>query len=129
MRTGLSPAFLRFKKTFNVIGRQSGNLISGDRNIWEKVWRAWLWVSMHELHLAEWFAKVDDDTFLFPENLRWFVQHRRLDSGTPLYFGQKLFHTPAMWRVRQSPRIHAAFAELCELPPTPHPTFPAADAW
>jgi len=35
------------------------------------------------------------------------------------YGFQKLFHTPAMWRVRQSPRIHAAFAELCELPPTP----------
>lgn len=29
------------------------------------------------------------------------------------YGFQRLFHTPAMWRVRQSPRIHAAFAELC----------------
>ena len=25
---------------------------------------------------------------------------------------ETLFHTPAMWRVRQSPRIHAAFASL-----------------
>jgi hypothetical protein len=64
------------------------------RHIWEKVWRSWLWVATHELHLAEWFAKVDDDTFLFPENLRWFVQHRRMDSAERHYFGQQLFHTP-----------------------------------
>ena len=64
------------------------------RHIWEKVWRSWLWVAEHELHLADWFAKVDDDTFLFPENFRWFVQHRRLDPGATHYFGQKLFHTP-----------------------------------
>ena len=29
------------------------------------------WVAEHELETAEWFTKVDDDTFLFPENLRW----------------------------------------------------------
>ena len=39
----------------------------------------------------------------------------------PSYGFQRLFHTPAMWRVRQAPRIHAAFAELCKtrIPPRP----------
>ena len=40
------------------------------------------------------------------------------------YGFQRLFHTPAMWRVRQAPRIHAAFAELCKLAPFPERSAP-----
>jgi hypothetical protein len=62
------------------------------RHIWEKVWRAWLWVSKNEIHLAEWFAKVDDDTFVYPEQLRAHVRQQGWRADERHYFGAKLFH-------------------------------------
>lgn len=43
------------------------------RNIWEKVHL--MWVKIAELYADrfEWFAKVDDDTFLFADNLKHFT--------------------------------------------------------
>jgi hypothetical protein len=36
------------------------------RHIWEKVFRMWSYVGEHDLNKAEWFLKVDDDTFFIP---------------------------------------------------------------
>lgn len=62
------------------------------RHIWEKMWRSWVYVAEHHLHDAEWFCKVDYDTFFFPENLQYYV--RDVKKWDPIneyyYFGQLL---------------------------------------
>eukprot|EP00571_Detonula_confervacea_P007099 CAMPEP_0172325968 /NCGR_PEP_ID=MMETSP1058-20130122/55202_1 /TAXON_ID=83371 /ORGANISM="Detonula confervacea, Strain CCMP 353" /LENGTH=291 /DNA_ID=CAMNT_0013042641 /DNA_START=567 /DNA_END=1442 /DNA_ORIENTATION=+ len=64
------------------------------RNIWEKVWRSWLWVVTNgENDLAEWFVKVDADTFLFPENMKHYVEEKGWSPDDHHYFGHKLRHT------------------------------------
>jgi len=60
------------------------------RHIWEKVWRSWLYVSKHDLSLAEWFLKIDDDTYFIPSNLRKFVRSRNWSPEDPHYFGHLL---------------------------------------
>lgn len=57
------------------------------RHIWEKVWRSWLHVFMHDLNKAEWFVKVDDDTYFLPSNLRKFVREKQWAHDDPHYFG------------------------------------------
>jgi hypothetical protein len=42
----------------------------------------------------EWFVKVDDDCFFFPENLRWYVQARGWSPLDAHYFGHKLYGGP-----------------------------------
>ena len=61
------------------------------RHIWEKMWRSWIWVAENDLDKAEWFLKVDDDTFLFPEFLREFIRERNWTATDPHYFGHKLY--------------------------------------
>lgn len=60
------------------------------RNIWEKSHRMWREIASRYLHSAEWFLKVDDDTFLGTENLRKFVQF--YNPNVPHYFGHTLMH-------------------------------------
>eukprot|EP00038_Savillea_parva_P025178 m.46544 g.46544 ORF g.46544 m.46544 type:complete len:896 (-) comp6779_c0_seq1:129-2816(-) len=62
------------------------------KHIWEKMWRSWVWVREHRAHNFEWFVKVDDDCFLFPENIRWYVQARGWSPMDTHYFGHKLYH-------------------------------------
>jgi hypothetical protein len=50
----------------------------------------WVWVYNHDSDQADWFAKVDSDTFLFPYNLKRFVIRKLLDSNDEHYFGHKL---------------------------------------
>mmetsp|Transcript_31211 Transcript_31211/g.75469 ORF Transcript_31211/g.75469 Transcript_31211/m.75469 type:complete len:438 (-) Transcript_31211:178-1491(-) len=58
------------------------------RHIWEKMWRSWVYVEENHLDQAEWFCKVDADTFFFPENVKHFVRHKRWDPFTEHhYFG------------------------------------------
>ena len=38
------------------------------------MWRSWIYVGDHHLNDAEWFCKVDYDTFFFPENLQYYVR-------------------------------------------------------
>ncbi|KAL7485489.1 hypothetical protein ACHAW6_011098 [Cyclotella cf. meneghiniana] len=47
------------------------------RHIWEKMWRSWVYVQEHHLDKAEWFCKVDYDTFFFPDNLKYFVRDQK----------------------------------------------------
>ncbi|KAL7535674.1 hypothetical protein ACHAXR_006657 [Thalassiosira sp. AJA248-18] len=64
------------------------------RHIWEKMWRSWIYVGENHLDEAEWFCKVDYDTFFFPENLQYYVHDYK--GWDPIeehhYFGGVLSH-------------------------------------
>mmetsp|Transcript_38318 Transcript_38318/g.70297 ORF Transcript_38318/g.70297 Transcript_38318/m.70297 type:complete len:482 (+) Transcript_38318:26-1471(+) len=64
------------------------------RHIWEKMWQSWVYVGDHHLDEAEWFCKVDYDTFFFPENLQYYVRDK--NGWDPYnehhYFGLVLGH-------------------------------------
>jgi hypothetical protein len=62
------------------------------KHIWEKMWRSWIWVRDNRALDYEWFVKVDDDCFFFPENLRWFVKAREWSPIDAHYFGHRLYH-------------------------------------
>ncbi|ETO23130.1 hypothetical protein RFI_14056 [Reticulomyxa filosa] len=61
-----------------------------DRNIWEKSWKMWKYVGTHHLNDAEWFLKIDDDTFFSPINFKGFVRY--LNPFQPYYLGHTLLH-------------------------------------
>lgn len=67
------------------------------RHIWEMMWRSWVYVAEHHLIDAEWFCKVDYDTFFFPENLKYFVREEM--DWDPYneyhYFGHWMSHRKA----------------------------------
>eukprot|EP00040_Diaphanoeca_grandis_P007681 m.41862 g.41862 ORF g.41862 m.41862 type:complete len:812 (+) comp18935_c0_seq1:266-2701(+) len=62
------------------------------KHIWEKVWRMWVWVAEHESHMAEWFVKLDDDSFLFPENVLYYARVSGLNHNELHYFGNEANH-------------------------------------
>ena len=64
------------------------------RHIWEKMWRSWVYVAEHHLSDAEWFCKVDYDTFFFPDNLKYYVNDVKGWDGTNEhhYFGHVIQH-------------------------------------
>jgi len=64
------------------------------RNIWEKVWRSWLWIDDNgESDSSEWFVKIDADSYLFPENVKKYVVDNNMSPDDHHYFGHKLRHT------------------------------------
>ncbi|KAL7492893.1 hypothetical protein ACHAWT_002164 [Skeletonema menzelii] len=64
------------------------------RHIWEKMWRSWVYVDEHHSNDAEWFCKVDYDTFFFPDNFKYYV--RDVKDWDPVgdyhYFGHVIEH-------------------------------------
>jgi hypothetical protein len=80
--------------------------IGNCRNIWEKIWRAWVFTvygtggahfnsavqNENDVYNAEWFVKVDADTYLFPENLPRFVESKGWSHNDHHYFGHVLNH-------------------------------------
>lgn len=62
------------------------------KHIWEKVWRMWVWVATNEIQLGDWFVKLDDDSFLFAENLQRFVRLKGWYPDEIHYFGNKCSH-------------------------------------
>lgn len=60
------------------------------RNIWDKVHRMWVSIADKYIDKAEWFVKVDDDSFLFPNNLREFTKF--YNPRIPRYFGHTLYN-------------------------------------
>lgn len=58
------------------------------RNVWEKVHLMWAAIGEHYINKAEWFLKVDDDSFLFTQNLKRFVQF--YNPMVPHYLGHTL---------------------------------------
>mmetsp|Transcript_8945 Transcript_8945/g.10238 ORF Transcript_8945/g.10238 Transcript_8945/m.10238 type:complete len:455 (+) Transcript_8945:129-1493(+) len=63
------------------------------RHIWEKVWRSWVYIAENDIDSAEWFLKVDDDTYLFPDNLKRFIKRKGWSHTQTHYFGHRLFHS------------------------------------
>ena len=59
-------------------------------NTWEKTYRSFIWVGKNEGDVAEWYAKVDTDTFLFPENSLRFVETKGWSPDKPRNFGHTL---------------------------------------
>jgi hypothetical protein len=57
------------------------------RNIWEKVWRSWVYVFEHDVEQADWFFKIDDDTFVFTEFLKMFIEAKGWAPEQDRYFG------------------------------------------
>jgi len=69
------------------------------RNIWEKIWRSWVLVDdMGDSAIAEWFVKIDADSYIFPNNLKRYVTEKKWSPDEQHYFGHTLRH-----------RIHDAF--------------------
>lgn len=61
------------------------------RHIVEKMVKSWRYIFENDLETAEWFLKVDDDTYLIPENLVKWIQFTGWKPTEPHYFGHKLF--------------------------------------
>jgi len=59
-------------------------------NTWEKTYRSFQWVGINEGDVAEWYAKVDLDTYLFPNNALRFVETRGWTPDEPRNFGHTL---------------------------------------
>ena len=57
---------------------------------------AWIYVADNHLNEAEWFCKVDYDTYFFPENLQYYVRDlKNWDAyNEHHYFGLVLGHRP-----------------------------------
>jgi len=90
--------------------KKSGKPVGTCRNIWEKIWRAWVYTvygttgshvnyeagknenGKTDVYNAEWFVKVDADTYLFPENLPRYIESRKWDYNDQHYFGHVLNH-------------------------------------
>ena len=67
----------------------------GHRNIWQKSWRMWRYVARHHMDDAEWFLKIDDDTFFSPVNFKGFARY--FDPERAWYLGHTMLH---LWRRR-----------------------------
>ena len=56
-------------------------------------WRSWVYVEENHLDSAEWFCKVDYDTFFFPDNVKHYVRHKKWNPFTEYhYFGHLIQH-------------------------------------
>ena len=62
-----------------------------ERNIWEKVWKMWYYIYLNHINDAEWFLKIDDDTFFSPINFHGLVQYFNPDNSS-YYIGHTLLH-------------------------------------
>eukprot|EP00040_Diaphanoeca_grandis_P012896 m.65229 g.65229 ORF g.65229 m.65229 type:complete len:445 (-) comp23534_c0_seq1:43-1377(-) len=62
------------------------------KHIWEKMWRSWVWVHDNKLMEYDYFLKVDDDNYFFPQNVRKFIEKKQWSPVDAHYFGHKLYH-------------------------------------
>ena len=75
------------------------------RHLWEKIWRCWQYVDRHDGDKADWFVKVDTDTFFFPENLRRYVTRMNLDPSQQHFFGHRLRHLRPTYTIAGSSSV------------------------
>lgn len=59
----------------------------GRDNLWGKTKEAFKYIRENHMQEAEWFLKVDDDTYVILENLRLLLSRR--DTNEPTYFGRR----------------------------------------
>ena len=60
----------------------------GRKKLTEKTWKAFQYVYDHYIDKADWFMKADDDTYVFVENLYFFLLDK--DPKQPIWYGQPL---------------------------------------
>ena len=75
------------------------------RHLWEKIWRCWQFVDRHDGDKADWFVKVDTDTFFFPENLRRYVTRMKFDPSQQHFFGHRLRHLRPTYTIAGSSSV------------------------
>ncbi|KAK7096077.1 hypothetical protein V1264_005422 [Littorina saxatilis] len=63
----------------------------GRQHLLEKTNRAFRYIYDNHMDDADWFMKVDDDTYVIMENLRYFLSGE--NTSEPLFFGHH-FHSP-----------------------------------
>jgi hypothetical protein len=61
-------------------------------DLFHKVGLAFRYVAANEIDKADWFVKLDTDTFLFPEGIRAHVKRKGYLPTEPHYFGHILYH-------------------------------------
>ncbi len=60
----------------------------GSKFLWVKTRRSLEYLYANYANQADWFLKVDDDTYVVMENLRYFLADK--DPSEPIYFGRRL---------------------------------------
>lgn len=90
--------FINMTRAWNDCTEGEGKEKKVCRHIWEKMWRSWVFVEENHLDQAEWFCKVDYDTFFFPDNVKYYVRdYKKWDPFNEYhYFGQKIQHRNPM---------------------------------
>jgi len=61
------------------------------RHISEKTWRMWSYIFENNLNEADYFLKIDDDTFFIAEKFKHFVKDSRITPNQARYFGHKVW--------------------------------------
>lgn len=65
------------------------------KHIWERTWRMHVWVYENALNEAEFFTKLDCDTYVLVDNIKNYLKN--YSANDPLYLGHKLNHqTPSI---------------------------------
>ena len=59
----------------------------GRDNLWAKTKEAFRYIYSHHLEGYDWFAKLDDDTYMVVENLRYFLSDK--NPQEPVYYGRR----------------------------------------
>ncbi|XP_070179067.1 uncharacterized protein [Littorina saxatilis] len=75
----------------------------GRQHLMEKTNRAFRYIYENYIDDADWFMKVDDDTYVIVENLRYFLSGE--NSSEPVYFGHH-FHMPFQTWTREKFQLH-----------------------
>ncbi|KAL7541434.1 hypothetical protein ACHAXR_010932 [Thalassiosira sp. AJA248-18] len=84
--------FINMTRTWNDCPPDENGVKKVCRHIWEKMWRSWVYVEENHLNQAEWFCKVDYDTFFFPANVKYFVRQKHWNHNEHHYFGHLIAH-------------------------------------
>ena len=66
------------------------NVKAGRGHLTMKTMTTFDYVYKHHYNDADWFMKADDDTYVFVENLRYFLSSQ--NASEPVYFGYKFMH-------------------------------------
>ena len=66
------------------------NVKKGRGHLTMKTMTTFDYVYKHHYNDADWFMKADDDTYVFVENLRYFLSSQ--NASEPVYFGNTIMH-------------------------------------